>query len=390
MSRFWRFSCSLVLHSSFMTPLLYYAVPATSNFLHILFIVTYNITSVQSFNSSCTQPYDTLRHIHPPSLVASSSKRVRDFVALHESQVSYAVAQGVGVYIPRVTLRLALPNTLNDLVLFQYHFLAAVIVEAAGIYANNPLRDGLRAIAERGVAVLARISKQVQIAEAAPKSSLFYPGHLSSNSDKDRKLYSEAYLHKLVMSVTNALPAADQSALATLLYLLTAPTNATLCEREREKVAAISCCLCSRTVHALLRQGGGQKGRKRLGQQPSHVTSGSARYTLRVSPSTSGLAHRQEVMRPRFWRLWIIFEGLQPFLRVWECGIVSNGSYLRDVEDTWMAQGLHGDMRTDLLLKFEGWYARSDLCKPCIKQDLENATSNIKHYWELHTNVAQW
>ncbi|KAF1831984.1 hypothetical protein BDW02DRAFT_24404 [Decorospora gaudefroyi] len=44
-----------------MTPLLYYAVPATSNFLHILFIVTYNITSVQSFNSSCTQ-YRTLFH----------------------------------------------------------------------------------------------------------------------------------------------------------------------------------------------------------------------------------------------------------------------------------------------------------------------------------------
>jgi hypothetical protein len=36
--------------------------------------------------------------------------------------------------------------------------------------------------------------------------------------------------------------------------------------------------LCSRTVHVLLRQGEGQKGRKRLGQQPSHVTSGSARY----------------------------------------------------------------------------------------------------------------
>jgi hypothetical protein len=35
-----------------MTPLLYYAVPATSDFLHILFIATYNIASVQSFNSS--------------------------------------------------------------------------------------------------------------------------------------------------------------------------------------------------------------------------------------------------------------------------------------------------------------------------------------------------
>jgi hypothetical protein len=45
-------------------------------------------------------------------------------------------------------------------------------------------------------------------------------------------------------------------------------------------VVAISCCLCSRTVHALLRQGEGQKGRKRLGQQPSHVTSGSTRYTI--------------------------------------------------------------------------------------------------------------
>jgi hypothetical protein len=33
----------------------------------------------------------------------------------------------------------------------------------------------------------------------------------------------------------------------------------------------------------LPRQGGGQKGRKRLGQQPSHVTSGSARYTLDIA-----------------------------------------------------------------------------------------------------------
>jgi hypothetical protein len=53
-------------------------------------------------------------------------------------------------------------------------------------------------------------------------------------------------------------------------------------------VVAISCCLGSRTVHALLRQGEGplprqgegQEGRKRLGQQPSHVTSGSARYMV--------------------------------------------------------------------------------------------------------------
>jgi hypothetical protein len=48
-------------------------------------------------------------------------------------------------------------------------------------------------------------------------------------------------------------------------------------------VVAISCCLCSRTVHALLRQGEGQEGRKRLGQQPSHVTSVSARYTRAFS-----------------------------------------------------------------------------------------------------------
>jgi hypothetical protein len=58
-------------------------------------------------------------------------------------------------------------------------------------------------------------------------------------------------------------------------------------EGKREKVVAIPCCLCLRTVHALLRQGEGplpreggeQEGRKRLGQQPSHMTSGSARYT---------------------------------------------------------------------------------------------------------------
>jgi hypothetical protein len=51
-------------------------------------------------------------------------------------------------------------------------------------------------------------------------------------------------------------------------------------DEGKEKVVAISCCLCSRTVHVLLRQGEGQKGRKRLGQQPSHVTLGSARYNI--------------------------------------------------------------------------------------------------------------
>jgi hypothetical protein len=52
-------------------------------------------------------------------------------------------------------------------------------------------------------------------------------------------------------------------------------------------MVAVSCCSCSRTVYALLgqdegplpSQGEGQEGRKRLGQQPSHMTSGSARYT---------------------------------------------------------------------------------------------------------------
>jgi hypothetical protein len=48
--------------------------------------------------------------------------------------------------------------------------------------------------------------------------------------------------------------------------------------KKRGRWGAIS-CLCPRTVHVLLRQGDGQKGRKRLGQQPSHVTSDSARHT---------------------------------------------------------------------------------------------------------------
>jgi hypothetical protein len=58
----WRFSFSLVPRSKFMTPVLYYAVPAISFFLHILFIVTYNITSVQSFNPSRICAVFTPRH----------------------------------------------------------------------------------------------------------------------------------------------------------------------------------------------------------------------------------------------------------------------------------------------------------------------------------------
>jgi hypothetical protein len=67
-------------------------------------------------------------------------------------------------------------------------------------------------------------------------------------------------------------------------------------------MAAISCCSCSRTVHVLLRQGEGpllrqgegQKGRKRLGQQPSHVTSGSALYNKDLQAAMSA-AKRYEV-----------------------------------------------------------------------------------------------
>ncbi|KAF1829969.1 hypothetical protein BDW02DRAFT_125018 [Decorospora gaudefroyi] len=54
--------------------------------------------------------------------------------------------------------------------------------------------------------------------------------------------------------------------------------------RKRDRWPAILCCLCSRTVHVLLRQGEGQKGRKRLGRQASHVTSGSARYNRCFCP----------------------------------------------------------------------------------------------------------
>jgi hypothetical protein len=52
--------------------------------------------------------------------------------------------------------------------------------------------------------------------------------------------------------------------------------------------------LCSRTVHVLLRQGEGQKGRKRLGQQPSHVTSGSVRYIKRKAKEKILASWKQE------------------------------------------------------------------------------------------------
>jgi hypothetical protein len=54
------------------------------------------------------------------------------------------------------------------------------------------------------------------------------------------------------------------------------PNPDAIYSRDEEKERKVGRHL---TVHVLLRQGEGQKGRKRLGQQPSHVTSGSARYT---------------------------------------------------------------------------------------------------------------
>ena len=52
-------------------------------------------------------------------------------------------------------------------------------------------------------------------------------------------------------------------------------------EEKKRKWAAIPPCLGRRTAHGLLGEGV-IEGRKRLGRWPSHVTSGSARYTFRV------------------------------------------------------------------------------------------------------------
>jgi hypothetical protein len=81
--------------------------------------------------------------------------------------------------------------------------------------------------------------------------------------------------------------------------------------RKRGRWGAIS-CLCSSTVHVLLRQGEGQKGRKRLGQQPSHMTSGSACYIPYPLQSTLSPCSWE---RTSFWNTgWISWERSLPVL----------------------------------------------------------------------------
>jgi len=104
-----------------MAPLLYYAVPATSVFPHIMLIAIHNRTSVQSFNSSRICAVFTPRH-HISMIPPSHSTRKhadlmawtkiprtgnnRGWIILREAGSFYRIQQGLLLWSQRLPIRM--------------------------------------------------------------------------------------------------------------------------------------------------------------------------------------------------------------------------------------------------------------------------------------------
>ena len=79
-----------------MAPLLYYLVPATSVFPHVLFIAIHNRTSVQSFNSSCICAISTPRQ-YGTAQGMSTKKSLTQALTDHHS--AFVRLQEVGIVL---------------------------------------------------------------------------------------------------------------------------------------------------------------------------------------------------------------------------------------------------------------------------------------------------
>jgi hypothetical protein len=89
----------------------------------------------------------------------ATSRYVRGLVLLNATEIYTAVAQEAALSIPR--LHTTLPTTVEALPQLQHALLAAVVVEASGISAEDPSGDDCRAAVARGFSVLARSHKYV-------------------------------------------------------------------------------------------------------------------------------------------------------------------------------------------------------------------------------------
>jgi hypothetical protein len=113
------------------------------------------------------------------------TRYLRGLVLLNETEISTAVVQEAALSIPR--LYVSLPTTVDALPQLQYALLAAVVVEAAGISAEDPSGDTCRAAVARGFSILVRTHKYVQKVQEAIEIRLSYPTYLLESDDKGRK-----------------------------------------------------------------------------------------------------------------------------------------------------------------------------------------------------------
>ena len=230
-------------------------------------------------------------------------------------------------------------SNMNGLDKIKRHFAAAVIFGGFGVSAMNPTGDSLRLVGARGLEILSPITSKINQIVQTVGSQSFYSAYVLAGVSDTMKLYAEDQLHHTVMNCIETLPASDQQHVRELLRMLTTG-------------------LCP---------------------------------LFRVVSTPSTFPHRAEAYRPDFWRLWFVFNDFQALLRACEGGVLSGGSFLRDVEDTWMPQGLKDDLRTDLLLDFEAWYKQDEYYgRDQVNRALNSLHKYKMYYTDVATNVTRW
>jgi hypothetical protein len=122
------------------------------------------------------------------------------------------------------------------------------------------------------------------------------------------------------------------------------------------------------------------------------TSSKSPIFQTLIQTSTSSITQCQDLTRLEFWRLWTIVNGPPPFLRVWDGGVITNGSVLQEIVNSYLPHDSCGDLCTLIPRVLEAWYALSRVIHHMVQRDLDKAAVTDTFFDDLVSvlNVAKW
>jgi hypothetical protein len=104
------------------------------------------------------------------------------------------------------------------------------------------------------------------------------------------------------------------------------------------------------------------------------TSSKSPIFQTLIQTSTSSVTQCQDLTRLEFWRLWTIVNGPPPFLRVWDGGVITNGSVLQEIVNSYLPHDSCGDLCTLIPRVLEAWYAWCSVISTRLRSPIHSST----------------